>query len=340
MTTRFERLRTDVQPRNKHYDIDTKMRILALTENHSPSYLAKAFGISIQTIYNWGYKYDRDGRAGLEDSPKSGRRPVLTTAQISECMDTIRDRNEVVTSRAVQKEILAVHKRSFSLEGVRKMLARAGMTRKKMQPVHVKTASLEKIAEWMEENIPIIAEYMEFGHVLGSGDESNAKLDDEGRYGYSRRGERIYGKYEEKQQGITITGVVTQDGRSVFRTSHKANSESFLNVLRAVSYQIGKAVILEDNASYHRSKKVTDWLDKHPEIKLIYLPVGCPFMNIIESVWALLKSHLRETIFETKEDFVKAVSKYLRVTRFELDVLSKLYDRLPIQAMQAIGTAT
>lgn len=56
-----------------------------------------------------------------------------------------------------------------------------------------------------------------------------------------------------------------------------------------------EAVIVMDNASFHRKKKLYD-LTQKTGVRLIFLPPYSPELNPIEHVWSWLKRHLRKTL--------------------------------------------
>ncbi|WP_408608819.1 transposase [Desulfogranum japonicum] len=48
-------------------------------------------------------------------------------------------------------------------------------------------------------------------------------------------------------------------------------------------------VIILDNASIHKSRKVKQYLERHPRIKLFYLPTYSPEYNPVELFWKWIK---------------------------------------------------
>lgn len=50
-----------------------------------------------------------------------------------------------------------------------------------------------------------------------------------------------------------------------------------------------KIIIITDNASIHKSKKVKQFLIKYPNIKLFYLPTYSPEYNPVEKIWWWVK---------------------------------------------------
>jgi transposase len=49
--------------------------------------------------------------------------------------------------------------------------------------------------------------------------------------------------------------------------------------------QKDKITIYLDNASYHKSKLVKEFVEKNPKINLSYLPPYSPNLNLIERLW-------------------------------------------------------
>ena len=56
------------------------------------------------------------------------------------------------------------------------------------------------------------------------------------------------------------------------------------------------AVIVMDNASFHRKNKLLE-IAKNYKKKLIFLPPYSPELNPIEKFWAWLKQHLRKNLY-------------------------------------------
>lgn len=63
---RAKQMTEDLQRRQKHYRKDVKFRILHLLEhgNISPKEIAKSFGISAKTLYDWRDACDELGLGG------------------------------------------------------------------------------------------------------------------------------------------------------------------------------------------------------------------------------------------------------------------------------------
>ncbi len=71
----------------------------------------------------------------------------------------------------------------------------------------------------------------------------------------------------------------------------KANSESFIAFLEQLlkEYPHKTVFLILDNASYHTSHMVQDWLKLHSEIQFLWLPKNNPQLNPVEKIWWYMK---------------------------------------------------
>lgn len=80
------------------------------------------------------------------------------------------------------------------------------------------------------------------------------------------------------------------------------NSEETIKFLEIIKkHYTGKGVVLLiwDNASWHKSQIIKDWLRQNPGcIELMNFPVYSPNLNPQEHVWKLLKAELSHYIHE------------------------------------------
>lgn len=67
-----------------------------------------------------------------------------------------------------------------------------------------------------------------------------------------------------------------------------------------------------DNAKYFKAKIVKEWLEKHPKLKLEFLPPYAPNLNLIERFWRFAKEHLvKNTYYEKYKTFRAKVFQFL-----------------------------
>ena len=69
-------------------------------------------------------------------------------------------------------------------------------------------------------------------------------------------------------------------------------------------------VLVIDNASFHKSKKIIDLVES-VGCRVIFLPPYSPDLNPIEHYWAAIKSTIRKIAEKTRGDFYQADIKTL-----------------------------
>jgi transposase len=91
------------------------------------------------------------------------------------------------------------------------------------------------------------------------------------------------------------------------------NSEIYFIYLKQVlipALKPGQIVVI-DNASFHKSKKITELVEK-AQCKILFLPPYSPHFNPIEHLWAPLKKKIR-VLFSSSQDFYDAAVQTLSI---------------------------
>ena len=71
---------------------------------------------------------------------------------------------------------------------------------------------------------------------------------------------------------------------------HGLHAEPFNDSVALLeAYPTGTLLLVVDNASYHTSHAVVDWLKQHDRLLLLYLPARSPDLNPVEKIWDGLK---------------------------------------------------
>lgn len=80
-------------------------------------------------------------------------------------------------------------------------------------------------------------------------------------------------------------------GKFFWKSADKGNASIFIQHLHQLKqHSKGKTtIVIVDNARIHRSKKVQNFLSKHTDVKLYFLPPYSPEYNPVEIVWRKLK---------------------------------------------------
>lgn len=118
-------------------------------------------------------------------------------------------------------------------------------------------------------------------------------------YGYSLRGERVYGEIPGTHFGRTsIVGAINQnnDFFAGFAFKGYMNSDLFCGWLEHVYVPAlknpKKSLLIIDNATHHPKDRIYDIAEEYG-FSVLFLPKYSPDFNPIEKFWANIKNWLR-----------------------------------------------
>ncbi len=125
--------------------------------------------------------------------------------------------------------------------------------------------------------------------------------------GWMPRGVSSTVKIGFSKKSIKVFGVLGRD-RLHIMPAGAANSTTFKIFLEALRQEYGKVTFIMDNASYHRSRYVQNYLaSTNGDVVLIHLPPYTSQLNSIEVQWKVIKERLACRYFATIEDIEEAV---------------------------------
>ena len=208
----IKRMEHDLKPRKTHYDAQMRLRMIyAIEHGIHVDDVAEIFGVSRRVLYEWKTKYEQRGLEGLEEAPRTGRPSFLSDKKIKRCMDNIQKPGKIPNAKKLREEIHKSHGIKYSKSGIRRILAKNGHTFKKIMPVHVRAATNEEADIWRKKNLPKIRKLQKQGYKLVALDEASVEIDSESRYGYCKRGTRLYATYTGTKQKVPIIGAMVED---------------------------------------------------------------------------------------------------------------------------------
>ena len=136
-------------------------------------------------------------------------------------------------------------------------------------------------------------------------DESHVCTDGYVPYGWQFKDENIYIP-SGKTARLNIFGMITRRNQyKGFTTQESINADKLLDYLDKFSFEVKKkTVVVLDNASVHRNKKIKEirkiWEDRG--LFLFYLPPYSPELNPAEILWRILKGKwIRPADYSTQD---------------------------------------
>lgn len=122
-------------------------------------------------------------------------------------------------------------------------------------------------------------------------------------------------------------GFLSEKGKSMFILRDNLNGEEVIKVLSKFINKFHRIILIWDKATWHKkSKKVQEYLKKHRrELKIIWLPTGCPEMNPVEECWRQAKDEVNGgRIHESLKVMIEELRYFLRYTEFRQDMVEYL----------------
>jgi len=129
---------------------------------------------------------------------------------------------------------------------------------------------------------------------------------------------------------INLIGFVDPvKGRLLINKIEKGNSDCFIEQLKFIKnkFRIYKKItVYVDNAKWHKSEKVKDWLCENKRLRILYLPKYAPDVNPMERHWWYLrKKKTKNVVFETKKDCLEKINEHVNdLTKSEIITICQI----------------
>ena len=280
---------------------------------HRPNQKAR-YADRIKTILllDDGYSTDQISRILLLDettirkylaSYQNGGLPVLTSDNYQPYVGKLSEEQEIELYEYVAERLfLDVYPiiawtyqkftARFSPSGMRDLLRRIGFVYKKADHVPAK-ADPEEQRKWLEAFNKLMEVKSSETPVLFV-DAVHPTFNSRPAYGWIPRGVKAEIPANSGREHINLHGAVNAETQEVIVVENeKMTGESSLELLKKVEERYPDApdiYVALDNAPYHYSQAVKDYC-LQSRIRLIYLPVYSPNLNLIERLWRFMYKH-------------------------------------------------
>ncbi len=124
-----------------------------------------------------------------------------------------------------------------------------------------------------------------------------------------------------------VFGALADDGTQLFRQKKNGDAENFLPYMDELCKKYPRMVLFLDRATYHKKdKEVQAYLRAHRRtLRVRWFPPGFPESNPVEECWKQGKEDvLGSTFYGSFGEFKKAVGKFYRTRRFQLNLYNYL----------------
>lgn len=271
--------------------------ILLSARGHSALTIADLHEVSDVTVYKWMERFDQEGPEGLYDRERDGRPPKVDDEAEAELLRVLdappTDEGYDFSNWTVPR--LAEHlKKELGLE-VHPETVREALHRLRFSHTRPRRRLLEDpcYAACIARVDEAVADVGTETTVLFQ-DETELRRFPPLRKAWSPVGEQAEVWVPEANGKFALYGALdVLSGDTIVCDYPKSKSEYTKAFLSEVLSRIeGKILMIWDNASWHVSNTVEQFLDEHNRLEVVLLPKRSPQDNPIEDLWRVLKNEI------------------------------------------------
>jgi transposase len=293
--------------------------ILLSTSGFSVPDIAEIQDTSDVTIYKWLDRFDEDGPDGLYDLPRSGRPPKVDEAVNEAIEETM---SEPPTEQGynftfwtvplLTEHLQQITDKQFCTETIRNALHGLGfrwrrprwaVDREDPEAATIMKAICQAVLSATEETLIFIE------------DETILKLLPPLRQMWMRRGQQVRVPTPAHNDDVCLYGVLELNSGDSFYAFHdKGRSDYTICYLEQLQKQYPEKpiLLLWDQARYHTSQAVENWLAQQSQITVMLLPKYAAELNPIEAIWRQLKKQVAANLTRSLEAIKQAVERFFQ----------------------------
>lgn len=287
----------------------------------------EALLIDDEALRDYAKRYREGGIEELLKSQYKGRSSQLNDDQQKELCEEL-DGEIYLNTAQIIEFVERKFKVKYTCSGMRDLLHRLGYVFKKpkLVPGNPNQELQEIFANQYEEYMIEKPDDVEMLFMDAVHPEHNTLA----AYGWIKKGTVRKLKTNSGRQRINLHGAINIETLDVtIIESATVDSDSTVTLLETIEkkYPLASEIlIILDNAKYHYSKAVKEFLEKSKKIRLIYLPAYSPELNLIERLWKFFKKKvLYNRYYENVQDFRKAaINFFSNISQHEKELRSIL----------------
>jgi transposase/predicted DNA-binding transcriptional regulator AlpA len=285
-----ERLERLARGRNTAQKVVRRARIvLRMMEGMQKARIAAEVSTSRPTVYRWITKYEKEGlEALLKDAPRSGRIPSMSKEKEKAIVDaTLR----TIPGNATHWSVREMAK----MQGVSRMAVQRIWKKYNIKPHLVKRFKLSNDPRFVEKVQDIVGLYLnppDKALVLSVDEKSQIQALDRTQPGLPlKKGRAGTMTHDYKRHGTTtlFAALNVLDGKVIGACMPRHRQGEFLKFLNKVEKETEREKqlhLIVDNYGSHKTKKVKEWLARHPRFHFHFTPTSASWLNMVERLFS------------------------------------------------------
>jgi transposase len=287
--------------------------LLWLDEGETGEEVARRLGVTARQVRQWLKTYRESGLEGLCELHYRGRIPRLDDAQLEELKQEVA-KGQFHTAQQIADWIDQHFKVQYSQSGVKELLKRIQVSYHKVTGFLWKADVVEQ-EEWLDGyrcdpvGTGIRRYFVDACHPVWGFEMLF--------YCWLLVGQRFHVKVGSGRKRLNILGAYCPEDHEyldIRLSRDNINGEQFVNLLRLLRErhpETRRFILYLDNAAYYGKPVVTEWLARHPQFQLKFLPPYSPNLNLIERLWKLLRKEAFSRSYDSFEEMERGVSAVL-----------------------------
>lgn len=291
--------------------------ILLSDRGYSPSKIADLHDISHPTVYKWIDRFDEEGPEGLYDREREGRPQILgeeARKEIERLLEGNPTEEGQNATRWTAPRIAEHLERELGID-VHEDTVRDTLKRMEYSWTRPRRELPPTDPEAYRKRLEVIVEA-----VAEAGPETSVLAQDETwikRFPPLRRqwqpvGEQQSVRVPEANDEVALYGTLDlASGETCIEAYEKGRSDYTIEYLESLLGQTtGKILLVWDQATWHTSNKVTEWIENTDRIETYLLPVRSPETNPMEDLWRALKEQVAACLERSLDALLESCHEY------------------------------
>jgi transposase len=301
--------------------------------------VARVFGVAVRSVFDWLAWYRQGGWQALKEGRRSGRPRKVSSEVLRWLYRAITLGNPLQyqfefclwTLAIIRQMLRREHGIELSKSAVSRLLGQMGLS--PQRPLYKSYKQKPKeLKHFLKETYPGLQELARrTGAVIFFVDEASVRSDAHRGTTWGKIGQTPVVQDSGDRFSLRLISAVSPRGDMRFGTFEGSmTGAKFVEFIEKLRKDVKRPlIIIADNASYHRSRPLKDYVDRSQgQVVVAHLPRYAPELNPDEQVWNHAKSHLSRLFVTSKNEMKRAVINIMRSIQRRIDLIQSFF-KLP-----------
>jgi transposase len=305
-----------VKGRNTPQKVVLRAKIaIKVLEGMPKKRIAEELNISRTTVYLWAERYEKGGvTALLKDAPRPGRIPLITPQKEKKVVETTL---HTLPHNATHWSVRTM----ATAQSISRMAVQRIWKKYNIQPHRIKTFKLSNDPHFIEKVQDVVGLYLDppdKALVLSVDEKSQIQALDRTQPGLPlKKGHAGTMTHDYKRHGTTtlFAALNTLNGKVIGACMPKHRQDEFLKFLKKIDRETPPDIdlhLIVDNYGSHKTKRVKEWLMKHPRFHMHFTPTSASWLNMVERFFSeITTKKIRRGVFKSVQTLIDAIMDFV-----------------------------